>query len=577
MFRELMSGISSLLAGESDEHDSGVAEPSLPPSSLHIEGLPDEVLLQILFRLDKESMASMRLVCSSWYKHSGLVVKTLSPKVLKKGIVRGRNNSFASLKSLDLSKTTGVTDQKLGLLSELKTLQHLKLKRCRNVFDMGLGNLAKMDKLESLNLARCLNISDEGIALLVAGATNLKTLNIKFCYKITNTGIAALAGLNSLTSLNCSHCRHVSDIGLHGLTGLKNLQTLKISDCDQITDHGMEILSGMSSLTALHASIERTLQQHQTDASLRILGGCLVNLVTLKYTFGEGVSIDGVREITGLTRIRELRLGRVCIPMDELFSILGQVTSLELLRLDGCGDIFEGSMNGLTNLTNLRMLSLGAKADGSKMCDSGLGMLSSLDKLEELILARFVCFHGMALKSLTKLKKLDLVGCHSVQHEAIAGLASLKDLKCLCFSYNQHITDDAILSFAAMGALESLTLCECINVTGSTLGALSGLTGLKKLCLSFCGKLCDGGMRQISLVPSLTELNVAMCSHITDQGALALGPGMKNLRHLNIAGCDLVTHFAQKKLQEVLPQLAIERKSLHPTLIHMLGNDVLGD
>lgn len=569
MFRGLMSGFSSLL--------SSGPNVSAPPDAAEggIEVLPEEVLVRILLLLDRDSLAIMRLVCASWSRHSGQVVKTLSPKVLKKQIARGP--SFASLATLDLSQTTGVTDQKLGVLADLRNLRHLKMKRCRNVSDMGLGQLAKLDKLESLNLARCLNISDEGVALLVAGATSLQTLNIKFCYKITNTGIAALAGLHSLTSLNCSHCRLLSDVGLRGLTGLNHLKTLKISDCDQITDYGIEAISGMSSLTALHASIERTLQQQKTDESLSSIGRNLVNLVTLKYTLGGETTMNGIRDMASLPKLKELRLGRVGVPMDELFDAFGQMTSLETLRLNDCGDILEGSMDALTSLQNLRLLSLGANT-GAKLHDSGIEVLASMDKLEALSITKFNRFRGMPLRGLTKLKKLDLVMCNSIQQPGIDGLTVLKGLKSLCISYNPHITDDSILSFAQMTALESLTLCECLNVTGNSMLALAPLTGLKKLTLSFCGKLCDGGMHQISQIPSVTDLTVAMCTHVTDRGILALAKsGKSNLRHLNIAGCDLVTLSAQKKLQERLPQLTIEKKSLHPTLIHMLGIDGVRD
>lgn len=582
MFRELLSGISTILGGESPSHGSAPqrlgVEPGESSEYFDIQGLPDGVILQIVKLVDKDSIGNMRLVCTSWYRLSHLLIKNLSPKVLKKGIVRGKNNSFHGLETLDLSMATGVTDQKLGLLPELKNLRYLKLKRCRDISDTGVVHLAKLDRLEMLNLARCLNISDEGIAMLVTGAQCLKSLNIKYNYKITNKGILELGRLKSLTSLNCSHCRHVSDVGMHGLLGLERLEVLKFNNCDQITDYGMELLGNLSSLRVLRASIERTFQQQKTDASLQVIGEKLVNISALKYTLGENVSIDGVQRIATLPAIKELRLGRVFVPMDEVLKALGNTATLEVLRLDGCGDIGEEGMKNLAKLVNLRVLSLGARSEANTIDDAGMELLADLENLEVLRVARYGSFKGTSLGSLVNLKKLDLVNCNSVEHDALVNLGRLKDLKCLCLSSNSNVTDDAIVAFAGLDALESLTLCECINVSGATIGALSTVETLKKLTLSFCGKLHDEGMEQISMVSSLNDVNVSMCTHITDRGILALAkPSMENLKQLNIAGCDLVTQPARNMLQEKLEGLVIERKRFHPTLIHVLGNDLYGE
>lgn len=526
--------------------------------------------------LDAESTAAMRLVCSEWWKKSRLVIKSLAPKVFHKGLFRGKHSSFSGLEVLDLSRSSGVTNQKLGMLLDLNHLRVLKLKRCRDLSDMGLLHLAALKNLEHLNLARCLNVSDDGVANLVAGSNSLKSLNLKFCYKITDAGIHSVAQLVSLTALNCSHCRHVSDQGMLGLMKLTGLLTLKISDCDRITDQGIAAVATFAKLTSLHAVMERTLEQQKTDETLRLIGANLQNLQTLKITFGENMSILGVKNLKGLSHLRELKIGRVSMPTDELFQELGSIPSLEILKVDRCWTIFERSIFYLRNLDNLRELGFKGSNAFVEFSDEALETLSVLKPLRSISISNFRRLTGATLRALTSLTNLQIISCQSIDHSSLEGLAHLPNLRCMSMSTNPGITDEGIQFIAAATSLETLVLCDCINITGKTLGSLVGNKNLHTLTVSFCQKMCDEGMEQISKLSSLTSLNAAMCQHLTDRGVHALSEGrMDNLKHFNAAGCDLVTRSEFQVLQNALPQLTIERKSLDPSLINVIGNSII--
>lgn len=540
------------------------------------EDMPDGIVTKILSLAGKESIANVRLVCTTWSRKSGLVVTSLSPKVFHKNLFRGKNTSFAALKTLDLSRSSGVTDSKLGLLVELQQLTGLKLKRCRDVSDAGLVKLGELRNLIDLNLARCLNISDEGIVQLAAVATGLRSLNIKYCYKITDKGLKALSNLPNLAVLNCSHCRHVSDQGMIGLMGLSNLHTLKISDCDQITDRGVEAIGSLSSLTALHAVMERTLEQQKTNESLRIIGSKLLKLATLKISFSEHMTISGVRGFLNLHHLQELILGRVCLSTDELFPLLGNIQSLEVLKIVSWGGISAEGLMHLTNLSNLRVLGLKATTTEAQIPDSAVEALANLANLKELSIWGFREITGDTLQCLINLEKLRLIHCPSLDSTAMASLVHMPKLRCLSLSANPGIKDEGVALMAEATSLETIMLCDCMNITGRTLGSLSQVTNLKTLTVSFCQKLCDEGMEAIANISTLTDLNVTMCQHLTDRGILALANGnIRNLKVLSAAGCDLVTWPAFQSLQSHFPQLTIERKSLHPSLINVLGNSVM--
>ena len=62
------------------------------------------------------------------------------------------------------------------------------------------------------------------------------TLNLSYCYNITNTSIKKLKNCHTL---NLSHCSNIRDIGIKEL---KKCHTLNLSHCIFITDIGIKKL-----------------------------------------------------------------------------------------------------------------------------------------------------------------------------------------------------------------------------------------------------------------------------------------------------------------------------------------------
>ncbi len=104
--------------------------------------------------------------------------------------------------------------------------------------DYTLAHLKGLTQLQTLNLADCRRITDAGLAHL-SGLTQLRELDLSWLDKITDAGLAHLKGLTKLRELSLSHCYNITDAGLVHLKGLSQLRELNLSDCDNITDAGL--------------------------------------------------------------------------------------------------------------------------------------------------------------------------------------------------------------------------------------------------------------------------------------------------------------------------------------------------
>jgi hypothetical protein len=125
-------------------------------------------------------------------------------------------------------------------LSALTNLTSLNLTLCRRITDAGLAYLGALGKsLTSLNLSDCQLITNAGLAHLRALGKSLTSLKLSNCHEITDAGLAYLSKLPNLTNLNLKFCREITDSGLAHLHKLTNLTTLNLMYCLKITQRGL--------------------------------------------------------------------------------------------------------------------------------------------------------------------------------------------------------------------------------------------------------------------------------------------------------------------------------------------------
>jgi hypothetical protein len=117
-----------------------------------------------------------------------------------------------------------VTDEQVAALAALKglPLQRLTLGSDK-LTDAGVAHLAGMKELRSLYLSACPQVTDKGMAHLKKLA-DLEELWVTANPQVTDEGMKSLAELGKLKWLSLYGCKRITDDGARQLRGLKNLK-----------------------------------------------------------------------------------------------------------------------------------------------------------------------------------------------------------------------------------------------------------------------------------------------------------------------------------------------------------------
>lgn len=165
----------------------------------------------------------------------------------KTGIFIGQH--LIHLEHLGISFCSHLTDSTLLLFSGLGKLSSLRLRKGSNFTSTGMESLfshlglSKDDRghdlnycLHTLDLGECQELTDSNVQLIANALPNLRQLDISWCFKVTDIGLAAL--FNS-----CEHLVILKLIGLHEalceplfLAPLAKLLTLDLSRTDLVDD-----------------------------------------------------------------------------------------------------------------------------------------------------------------------------------------------------------------------------------------------------------------------------------------------------------------------------------------------------
>lgn len=215
---------------------------------------------------------------------------------------------FPETTSLTIT-SEAVTDAGLKHLKHLNKIKHLRISAgltVSSVSDSGLVHMKPLTELESLYLGGCI-ITDEGLTE-VAGLTNLRSLDLFSCRRITDDGFAELATLAYLEDLSVQSTG-ISGEGLQHLTACENLTTLDVG-YNPITSSGMiQIgqLTQLKKLTLTHAWLPRRTDAF-ADSDLQSLAG-LTNLETLNLRLNN-ITDAGLTHLHGLKNLRSLSIPR---------------------------------------------------------------------------------------------------------------------------------------------------------------------------------------------------------------------------------------------------------------------------
>jgi hypothetical protein len=154
-------------------------------------------------------------------------------------------SSFSSsLKELQLGYCGYVDDATVhDLATHCTQLHTLSVYGCPKITNHALSHLRTLHLLQSLDIGMCPHITDDGIATLVAStdlsscAATLQDLNLYSCTSLTSTAVDLIA----------QHCPNIQSLGLYGLSSVAmNSIANAIVHCSKLhtVDYG-----GISSLT----------------------------------------------------------------------------------------------------------------------------------------------------------------------------------------------------------------------------------------------------------------------------------------------------------------------------------------
>jgi Leucine-rich repeat (LRR) protein len=226
------------------------------------------------------------------------------------------------------------------------------------VNDADMLSLASMPDLETLDLSHT-RITDEGM-LRLKSAPKIKDLNLFYAEWITDQGMTAIRDWTHLKRLNVRGTR-ISDGTLEIVSHIVGLEALDIAHTS-VTDNGLDYLITLINLKELSLGRGRL-----TNASLQILK--MLSTITYLDLSGarptppdmpgraaqQGIPEASVRAIAELKELRVLKLGYSAIGAEGL-RILGAVSTIEKLGLEGCRRVNDAALAELANWKNLKYL-----------------------------------------------------------------------------------------------------------------------------------------------------------------------------------------------------------------------------
>ncbi len=486
---------------------------------------------------------------------------------------------LTGLRILSLSHS-GMTDQGMQHLKELRSLRALELSGELSVGNAGLAVLQDLSALEYLDLdTGATDAAFKGIGQ----RTGLRWLRIR-TGRIWGPGLAELAHLPRLERLCIWGSSEISDRHIQYLENLSQIKSLTLwgAGMDRLTDSTLLSLGKLANLEELHflrtsprftpagvarlkgltklktidfaqawSGTEGMRQGDEIARQLRELPG-LESITGVSY-----LSAEGVKTLAALRNLRCLDIGlkdrRQGYHGPTGLSYLRGLNSLEELSLAGGEALSEADLAALESLRNLRVLSL----MGPQVTDVGLAAINKLERLERLdLLGASVTRRG--LSQLTRLGNLRALNVKmwpearlgSAADETTLDLSTLESLERLCLSgLALQEADTAFL--VRLPHLAEVTI-DTSSLPGRSLQHLSGLAELNYLSVTGLGLCTAEDLARLSQLPQLHSLTLG--GEITEGSLTSLGT-VPNLQSLTVMTHAPIREQTIAQLRQHLPAL----------------------
>jgi Leucine Rich repeat len=310
-------------------------------------------------------------------------------------------------------------------------------------------------------------ITDESLVNL---STNIKTLNISSCNKITDYGVSHLT---NLIHLDISQNKILTNDAIKNLT---NLKSLTLSN-ENINGEGIETLTELEELHILgHYNISNKIMMCLTKLKILVIH---TRESTINFCFLEHLK----------------KLSEITLNIDDI-----RGDNIEYLKRIPIIHTYKKNLMYISNLDEISNIK-------SLTChqSSNSNVISTLSNLEILIFDGCSLSNEQYLQSLTNLKKLTINFTISFPEDCLSNLSNLTCLDVYCCNW---ITDTTL---SYLDKLKSLTICSD-NITNE---GLKYLTNIKNLNITSCEQIDDDGLKYLS---NVTILNIKYCPKITTLG-----------------------------------------------------------
>ena len=439
-----------------------------------------------------------------------------------------------------------------------------------------LGDVAVEQLIDQCPQLTMLSVKDSNTLTSAVGHTlrtrlpGLREVRLSGCVNVDDVSVAELIALPSLRKLALDGCR-LSEHCFELLRAARQLRHLELGDAPWLTVAMAESLMQTGkhvrarhgddadfarAVAALHSRYEHRLDQPfyhvvRSLSELEALPQSVEYIEVRKYGDMATKLLAKRSNLRGLSYIRDDHDGFTV----ESMRLLATMTSLEELDLGNVMKWDGSGMEGLANLTRLRVLDVSS----APVDDAGLRVLPKMLALRDLELVGLRRFGSDGMASIAAcrgLTRLSLAGCDQLSDQQLAAVGKLTTLRELVVTSTQF-GEQAVAALAPLKNLERLYLGKCV-FSNEAAKSLSGMRNLAILELRENPKLGSSGLLELPV--SLRELQLSMCTGFDASACTILRDRFPQLAMLGVAGSPWISDAG---LAQILDNRAINHLSIN--------------
>jgi len=309
---------------------------------------------------------------------------------------------------------------------------------CRDIRPASLERLAKHRNLRQVSLNGT-NVDHDGVAALTASKC-LSELELSRCDHLDSDALRSVTRIGKLQELSLDDTViQLSEVGAREVLAFPELRFLSVARCNWVTDDWLATIVAPN-LSHLDVSGCMNLRLNLPAAVLPLQG--LKFLVASALQLGPQSTLN----LVSLPRLQSLDLGMCTgLAIAETSQHVGK--DLRSLYIAGCNELSERDLDDLTN-------------------------------------------YGVSALALDKSSWLS--------DDALAKLASMRNLRELVVGGSPNVTDRAFETFTSASKLIKVTLVQLPKVTGASLEHLAKLPALRELGVIQCDGISEVTARKIA-------------------------------------------------------------------------------